>query len=72
MQARRRGPGRHSDAMTEDPGYSQDPAEPNRSEADDWLAGATIEAQAQDISLGPLDVGLEGLDLPDPSDDNVA
>ena len=49
-----------------------DPFSQQSSEQDDWLEGATVEAQAQEISLGSLDVSLDGLDLPDPSNDNVA
>jgi hypothetical protein len=39
---------------------------------DDWLDGATVEAHAQEVSLGELDVALEGLDEPQPTDPNVA
>jgi hypothetical protein len=44
--------------------------EPNSSQApeeDDWLAGAEVAANAQGISLGELDVPLDGLEPPDPN-----
>jgi hypothetical protein len=36
------------------------------SEPEDWLAGADVEANAQEISLGEIEVSLDGLEPPDP------
>lgn len=44
--------------------------EPNGSELssqDDWLAGAQVAANAQDINLGEIEVSLDGLEPPDPN-----
>lgn len=46
--------------------------EANQSEADDWVAGSTVEAQAQGIALGAVEMSFDGLDLPEPSDPTVA
>jgi hypothetical protein len=40
--------------------------EQQSSEQDDWLAGATVEARAQDIALHDIAVSFDGLDLPGP------
>lgn len=42
------------------------------SESEDWLAGATIEAECPEISLGDVCVPLDGLDLPEDDDPYVA
>jgi hypothetical protein len=47
--------------MTEQQNTSQAP------DQDDWLAGAEVAANAQDIALGEIDVLLEGLEPPDPN-----
>ena len=46
--------------------HSQPPAQ-----SEDWLAGATIQAEAENLQINSIHVTLEGLDLPDP-DPNVA
>lgn len=46
--------------------------EQESSEQSDWLAGATVEANAQNIALHDISVSFEGLDLPQPTDPNVA
>jgi hypothetical protein len=55
----------------EEPNRSEEPNLSQSSE-DDWLAGADVEAHGQDVSLGDLDVSLDGLDAPEPTDPNVA
>ena len=40
------------------------------SEPDDWLAGAEVVARAQEISLGDIEVSLDGIEPP--PDPNVA
>jgi hypothetical protein len=55
-------------------GYSSqaETPEPDQSQPEDWLAGATVAAQAQGISLGQIDVSLDGLGLPEPEGPDVA
>jgi hypothetical protein len=38
-----------------------------QSQPEDWLAGAEVAANAQDIALGEIDVSLAGLEPPDPN-----
>jgi hypothetical protein len=53
----RRAADQHSEGMESDSSQM--------SEQDDWLAGAEVAANAQDINLGEIDVSLDGLEPPD-------
>lgn len=43
--------------------------EPSNEQAgDDWLAGATVEADGQEIAVGQVQIALNDLNLPHPDE----
>jgi hypothetical protein len=46
------------------PEQDQEHHEQQHADADDWLAGATINAASHPTSVGPVQVSFAGLDLP--------
>jgi hypothetical protein len=44
----------------------EEQSEQQGGEQEDWLAGATVQAQAQNIAISDISVSFDGLDLPGP------
>lgn len=44
----------------------------SQSSSDDWIAGATFEAEAQNLTFGGICLSFEGLDMPEPEETPVS